>query len=103
MPEWYTAYCVADNPPPELEVTIHHVYERKDFELIELPSMHPDNTDENGETIEEEPTTQWKYLERVFTREQYENAALAAEKINLRHETDIIDEYTETLMEEGVI
>ena len=95
MTDWKYAYCDGEHMPKALDTTSSevYVYERKDFEKITVPAT--------GEG--EEETTQWKYLERSYTKEEYDQITATAEKVQFKHENDIIDEYTAELIEEGII
>lgn len=67
------------------------VYERKDVQPVTRTDI--DGTER----------TQYTYLERTFTQAEYDIIEGVTEKVQLRHETDIIDEYTMELVSEGVI
>ena len=69
------------------------MYERKNFCVIEV----------EDDISEGQKTQMWEYEERTYTQLEYTVAILTTDKITLRHENDIIDEYTEQLTEEGVI
>lgn len=98
MTEWREAYSGIEPKPEAIDTTSSPttVYLRKDFEEVDVPSA---GMEEEGS----EPTKQWKYQERTCTPEEYAIATLSAEQIQLRHEGDIIDEYTMELMEEGLL
>ena len=96
--EWKTVYCGYDNKPAELDTTSSSttVYERRNFEevVIKSPSL-------DGE--EEKEIKQWKYEERTYPKSQYELIQAVAEKIQLKQESEIIDKFTEELVEGGML
>ena len=95
MTDWTYAYSDGEHVPVALDTTSSEVYvfERKDFELVESPAT------EEGE----EPTKQWRYLERSYTKAEYSQINATAEKVELKHESDIVDEYTAELIEQGLL
>ena len=96
MTNWKEAYSSYDAPKPaELDTTSSptDVYERKDFEIVTHPAI------EEGE----EERKEWKYLERTLSREEYNLVTLTTEKVELRHENDIRDDYMVELIEGGII
>ena len=94
--EWYKASCLKDEKPEALDKTSseYGVYERKNFELVT-------RKDTVGE--EEVEVEMWEYDERYIPLDEYQVAQLTANAVEFRRENDIIDEYTETLIEEGII
>ena len=97
MTEWKTVqgnYNDGVQPPEiDLDSSPTTVYERKNFRVIEV----------EDDMNEGQKTQMWEYEERTYTQLEYTVAILTADKVTLRHENDIIDEYTEQLIEEGVI
>lgn len=91
--EWYPASCGIDNEPELLDTTSSEttVYQRRNIQKVT-------RTGENNETFEE-----YEYEERKIPRETYFAATLAAESVDNKRESEIIDEYTEQLLEEGVL
>lgn len=51
---------------------------------------------------QQSPVKMFEYDEAFLTSEEYQ-AYLIAEAVQLRHENDIIDDYTMQLIEEGVL
>jgi hypothetical protein len=92
--DWKVCYAGIDNKPAELDTTSSSavVYVRRNFEEVDSPEG-PDG----------ESRKQWKYEEQKIPKEQYEQAQLTASTITLRHESEIIDDYTVSLLEEGVL
>lgn len=99
MTEWHEAYTDINHKPEAVDTTSSPttVYLRKDFEEVEMPN------DTMGEEEPTGPKKQWKYLERTCSHEEYNTASLSTEMIVLRRESEIIDEYTEELMEGGLL
>lgn len=93
MTDWRRSY--ADQKPEALDFTSSPttVYERKDFEEIEVPSMMEG----------EEPRTQWTYLEKTYTRDEYYQIKAITDAISLKHDNEVIDDYTNSLLEEGIL
>ena len=96
--EWKTVYCGYDNKPEAIDTTSSSttVYERRNFEEVvtKLSSL-------DGE--EEKEIKQWKYEERTYPKSQYELIQAVVEKINLKHESEVIDKFTEELVEGGML
>lgn len=95
MTDWRIAYSDYNNKPAVIDTTMSPttVYIRKDIEEIDVTD--PMN---EGETHK-----QWKYLERTCTHEEYAVAQLSSEMIQLKHDTEVIDSYTTSLIEEGLL
>ena len=95
MTEWKVAYSpYAAAKPKELDTTSSpdEVYERKDFEVVTRKGFD-----------EKEDIKEWKYLERTYTKDEYALISMTAEKVSIRHENDIRDEYMMELIEGGLI
>lgn len=96
MTDWKIVYSDVNDPKPaEVDTTSSQtvVYERKNFEEVTIPATQEGESD----------IVCWQYEERELTKEEYNTASLAAEMTNIRHESDIIDEYTETLIVNGLL
>lgn len=57
---------------------------------------------EHSGSNEQSPVKMFQYDEAFLLPEDYQ-AYLIAEAVRLRHENDIIDDYTLTLVEEGIL
>lgn len=99
MTDWRLVYSDYSNKPELVDTTSSPttVYLHKDIEEVEIPD--PMN---EGETRK-----QWKYFERTCTQEEYNIAMLSSElsatAIELKHDTEVIDNFTATLIEEGIL
>ena len=93
MTEWIKATAYMDNRPLEIDKTSSPttVYERKD--INEVTFKNNDGTE----------IKMWEYLERQYTQEEYAIMKAVTENVQIRHESDIIDEYTAELIREGAI
>lgn len=89
MTNWRTVY--SKNKPEELDTTSSPttVFERRNIEEVE-PINDVDNK-------------MYKYEERTWTQEEYSISQAVANTVSLKHESDIIDNYTNQLIKEGVI
>lgn len=95
MTDWRVVYSDYNNKPATVDTTSSEsvVYLRKNIEEVEVTDpMH-----------EDEPRKQWKYLERTCTHEEYDTALLSSELVELKHDSDVIDNYTMSLIEEGLL
>lgn len=95
MTNWKVSYSPYSAPKPAaLDTTSSPttVYERKDFEVVTHKG-----------TEGEEDTKEWKYLERSYGKDEYNLISMTAEKVEIRHENDIRDEYMLELIEGGLI
>ena len=54
-------------------------------------------------SYEGEPIKEWEYLERTFTKEEWAIISVTAEKVDIKHENDIRDEYMMELIEGGIL
>lgn len=96
MTDWRTVYSDINNKPAlvDTDSSVTTVYLRRNLEQVEVE-------DDMGE---EKTTRQmWKYEERTCTHEEYNVAILSTEMVTLKHDTDVIDEYTAMLLEEGLL
>lgn len=95
--EWKTVYCGYDNKPEAIDTTSSSttVYERRNFEEVVTKSPSID-----GGEVE---VKQWKYEERTYSKSQYELIQAVVEKIQLKQESEIIDKFTEELVEGGML
>jgi hypothetical protein len=92
--KWVTSCCGINDKPAELDTSgPTTVYERKNFEKITVPSQIEGESD-----IE-----MWQYQERAVPISDYNAALLASEKMEMRRESEIIDEYTNELIEGGLL
>lgn len=96
MTDWRTVYGDINNKPALVDTTSSPttVYLRRNIEEVEV-------TDDMGD----EPVTrkQWKYEERTCTHDEYNIAKLSTEMVELKHDTDVIDDYTAMLLKEGLL
>ena len=94
MVEWIVAYSDYENKPEVVDTKSSPttVYLRKDIE--EYTTTDPETKEERRG---------WKYLEKTMTQQEYALAVNTAEMTQLRHDSDVIDEYTMSLIEEGII
>lgn len=99
MTDWYKS-----NRPyhegeelPEFDTTSSSttVYQRRNAEIVEHPK--------DPEDPESEMEKSWNYEERKMTHEEYGTAQIAADFVRLRHDSDVIDQYTEELIIGGLL
>lgn len=91
--EWY---MTQSDTRPELvddQSSNSTVYIRRNIEEAEVPSI-----EEGGE-----PTIQYKYEERKVPRSQYEIITAVTDNVSLKHDSQVIDDYTIELIEEGLL
>lgn len=93
MTEWKKSSAPYDYKPEEIDTTSSPttVYQRRNFKEVVRTDI-----DGNEEKY-------WEYEERKFTRAEYSMASIVAERVEIKHESDIIDAYTEELVEGGLI
>lgn len=93
MTDWRVAY--SDTRPSEVDTTSSPstVYLRKNIKTVTVEDSMGDG----------ESRTMYEYLERTCTPEEYSVAQLSSELVALKHDTEVIDNYTAMLLEEGVL
>lgn len=94
MADWKIAHSAIEAYPEEVDTTSSPttVRVRRNIHEVELPGM------EEGET-----TKVYEFEEKLYTKDEYAMIKSIDETVRVRHESDIIDEYTEALVEEGIL
>ena len=95
MSDWYISSSTVKPAALDNFSSPTIIYERRNF-------VQKTQTEDMGEGDPVE-TTYWEYEERTMTADEYSLSRLVAERVEIRHESDIIDEYTDQLIEEGLI
>ena len=95
MTDWRISQCGYNDKPSEYDTTSSPttVYQRRNIEEVTVPAV------EEGK----EDTKMWQYEERTYTREEWDMLNAMSETINFKHDNDIIDDYTTSLIEEGLL
>jgi hypothetical protein len=104
MTDWKIVH--GDIEPAEIDTTSSPttVYERRNIKYVEPEVVTTESGEVDSETT---PTPYWEYEERTYTPDEYkmvvEMANRVGQNIEIKRESEIIDEYTLSLIEEGVI